>query len=78
MSIWWPSSRVTIAFLMSERVIGLAPAALRLPFTTTVFTRLTLTLNRSGHSLGDGRLGRVKSNAEHDLVGFGSCGWPFR
>ena len=78
MSIWWPSSRVTIAFLMSLRVYGLAARTpCVLPLTMTVLTALTLTLNRSATALAICGLGGVQRDAEHDLVGFGQRGRLF-
>src|SRR3546814_17084059 len=42
----WPSFRVTIAFFTSERRPTMPRTRFSLPFTRSVFTVLTLTLNR--------------------------------
>ena len=78
MSICWPSSRVTIAFLKSLRVYALAAGELALALHGNRVDRLDLDLEQVGDRLGDLRLGGVQRDAEHDLIGLGQLASPFR
>ena len=60
MSIWWPSSRVTIAFLIIAARIALAAGELALALDHHRVDRLHLDLEQVGDRLGDGGLGGVR------------------
>ena len=67
-SIRWPSARVTIAFLTSERRPGRPRNRLTLPTTRIVLTAVTLTLNSPSTAALTSRLVAVERHAKDHLV----------